>query len=223
MALSAYSHDDVMAWKHFPHFCPFVGESTGHWSSLWGLINSRFTGDLRHLHFHMISLQWTWKHLLLYTFNNIVVSNAKKLLPFTHSLKCSSIPMTLIDETQACVIHLHRNTIYWTCSGRNILSYSVIQNWVISRYASRLIKQNLTLTYLGYIHVFYVCLCVVTWWHRIKYMYHRSALPFFHSTKFCYWIPVQGMRQISIFINTCFLLSFACRFNCIFWIWTKCN
>ena len=72
IALSAYVHDDAMAWKPVPHCSPFVRESTGHWcigqhwkgrqrgSSAFSLlfartvwINSRFACDLRHLHLHM--------------------------------------------------------------------------------------------------------------------------------------------------------------------------
>ena len=59
-------HDDVIKWKHFPRYWPFVGEFTGHrwipltkasdaelwcflWSAPWinGWVNNREDGDLR--------------------------------------------------------------------------------------------------------------------------------------------------------------------------------
>ena len=64
-------HDDVIKWKHFPRYCPFVREFTGHrwipltkasdaelWCFLWsppwinGWVNNREAGGLRRHHAH---------------------------------------------------------------------------------------------------------------------------------------------------------------------------
>ena len=171
--LSAYTHDDVMIWKPVSLYCPSFCEGI-QWSldivvrvssaellRPNSLINSRFAGDLRHPHCHIISLQWAWHHLFLYTFNNRVVSNVKNLLPITYPLKYFTIHMALIDETQACEIHLHSNRIYWTCSGRSILSYSVIHNWLLPAMLVGSQKHNFTLMYLGDISTFLTCVYVL--------------------------------------------------------------
>ena len=56
-------HDDIMKWKHFPHYWPLCGKFTGHWwrgtlmfslICAWinGWVNKSEAGDLRRPHAH---------------------------------------------------------------------------------------------------------------------------------------------------------------------------
>ena len=45
-SVAAQFHGDVIKWKHFPRYCPFVKESTGHWCQIFLMIQNITTDDI---------------------------------------------------------------------------------------------------------------------------------------------------------------------------------
>ena len=80
-----HTHDDVIKWKHFPRYWPFVREihrspvnfpHKGQWRGalmfaliyVWiiGWVNNREAGDLRRNHTHYDVMVMIWLHSILY-------------------------------------------------------------------------------------------------------------------------------------------------------------
>ena len=88
LSSTLFSHDDIIKWKHFPHYCPFVwgihqspvnSPQTGQWRGalmfslicvlINGWVNSHGAGDLRcyRAHYGIIVMKMTW-YVLWYSY-----------------------------------------------------------------------------------------------------------------------------------------------------------
>ena len=139
-ALYHWIHDDVIKWKHFPRYWPFVrgvhrwpvnSPHKGQWRTaliyfvcVWinDWINNRETGDLRRhrAHYDVIVLFIVWENAIATSYN------LKQWWPTSLTLVCVSYPQCVNEYQTVCQDVTHQGISYQGLNASNVSIYIYI-------------------------------------------------------------------------------------------------